>query len=322
MKPMRILVIAARVVGHRCLKAMLDADAGVCALLYLDDGKADKTVAHSGFDDLIAQHRLNARAFTTLKGEEGAAHLQFAKGAMPDLGIVIGVSELVPDAMLALPPKGFIGMHPTMLPQGRGRAPIPWALIHDLKQTGVTLFYADAGADTGDILDQEAVPIFDTDTAPVLGSRTDVMAARLFVKNMIRLADGTAPRIKQNADNVTVWPRRRPEDGLIDWRKSSRALYNWVRALTQPYPGAFTYYHGRKLFIWAASQAQTSRSGKPGTVLGIEGGAVLVATGDGAIAIRQIQFEGEDKTIATSAGFLPGMHFGDADTFLEKAVAP
>ncbi|HUJ03097.1 MAG TPA: formyltransferase family protein, partial [Rhizomicrobium sp.] len=253
---MRVLVIAARIVGHRCLEAMLEAGAEVSALLYLDDSKAGVTVAHSEFDDLIAKYRLNARAFASLKGDEGARHLAFASDTKPDLGIVIGVSELVPPEMLALASKGFIGMHPTLLPEGRGRAPIPWALIHDLKQTGVTLFYADPGVDTGDILDQEIVPVFDDDTAPILGARTDDAACRLFVKNLPLLANGTAARRKQDDRKATYWPRRKPQDGLIDWRKDSRALYNWVRALTRPYPGAFTFHRGRKLFVW---QAEDSR---------------------------------------------------------------
>src|SRR5262249_61101263 len=124
---------------------------------------------------LIAAHDLNARAFRTLTGDEGETHLAWTRTLEPHLGIVVGVSQLLPPAFLELPQKGFIGMHPTMLPQGRGRAPIPWAIIKGLKQTGVTLFYADKGADTGDILAQAAVPVRDDDTASTLGARTDEM---------------------------------------------------------------------------------------------------------------------------------------------------
>ena len=278
---MKILVVAARVVGHRCLQAILESGADVCALLHLDAAKASVTVAHKDFSDLIAQYRLNARAFTTLKGENGKDAFAFAAAARPDLGLVVGVSELIGDDMLKLPRLGFIGMHPTLLPQGRGRAPIPWALIHDLKETGVTLFYAEPGADTGDILDQERVPVFDSDTAPVLGSRTDDVACKLFVRNLPKLADGTATRIKQDDSKATVWPRRRPEDGVIDWGKTSRALYNWVRALTRPYPGAFTFADGRKLFVWAAEQGDGGVT-VPGMVVKIDG-AAWVATATGTV---------------------------------------
>jgi len=305
---MRILVVAARVVGHRCLQAILESGAEVCALLYLDDAKAAVTVAHEDFSDLITRYRLNARAFTTLKGEKGSEAFAFAVAARPDLGIVVGVSELIGDEMLKLPPKGFIGMHPTLLPQGRGRAPIPWALIHDLKETGVTLFYAEPGADTGDILDQERVPIFDTDTAPVLGSRTDDVACRLFVLNLPKLANGTARRLQQDDSKATVWPRRRPEDGVIDWSKDSRALYNWVRALVRPYPGAFTFHQRRKLFVWAAEQCHGG-AGAAGTVVRTDG-AAWVATASGTLKITSVQWDGGDESSPEAAGIVAGMRFG------------
>jgi len=313
---MKILVIAARVVGHRCLEAILQSGVEVCALLYLDDAKAGVTVAHSEFGDLITRYSLDAQSFTSLKCNEAA--MAFAREAVPDLGIVVGVSELIGEELLTLPSKGFIGMHPTLLPKGRGRAPIPWALIHDLKETGVTLFYAEPGADTGDILAQEKVPIFDTDTAPVLGARTDDMACSLFVESLPKLASGTAPRIRQNDAEATNWPRRRPEDGVIDWQKDSRALYNWVRALTRPYPGAFTFLNGRKLFVWSATQTDNTRYAKPGEIIGFENDAVLVATANGALALKTLQWDGEAPCTGCDAGLAPGMTLGSAD---ERAVA-
>lgn len=313
---MRILVIAARVVGHRCLEAILESGAEICGLLYLDDAKAGVTVAHSDFGDLIARQSLNAQSFISLKRNDAA--LAFARAVKPDLGIVVGVSELIGEELLTLPPKGFIGMHPTLLPKGRGRAPIPWALIHDLKETGVTLFYAEPGADTGDILAQEKVPIFDSDTAPILGARTDDVACRLFVESLPKLANGSEQRIKQNDAEATNWPRRRPEDGVIDWAKDSRALYNWVRALTQPYPGAFTFANGRKLYVWSAVEARAPRQVTPGEVIGADGNVVLVGTANGALALNEVQWEDEAPCAAAAAGLRPGTMLGNTD---ERAVA-
>lgn len=314
---MRILVIAARIVGHRCLEAMLGSGAHVSGLLYLADDKAGVTVAHKGFDDLIARYGLNALSFTSLKRNDMA--MDFARTAKPDLGIVVGVSELIGEELLKLPRLGFIGMHPTLLPQGRGRAPIPWALIHDLKQTGVSLFYAEPGADTGDILAQAPVPVLDSDTASVLGARTDDMACRLFVESLPKLAAGTAPRIKQDETRATNWPRRRPEDGVIDWRKDSRALYNWVRALTHPYPGAFTHCDRRKLFIWSACESDGPARGTEGEIFATADDGVLVATGKGALLVRRVQWDGQTETDAIAAGLQPGMRLGPAITDLAEA---
>jgi methionyl-tRNA formyltransferase len=217
---------------------------------------------------------------------------------------------LIRDELLMLPPLGFIGMHPTMLPTGRGRAPIPWAIILGLKETGTTWFYVDPGADTGDILIQQKVPVLDTDTSSTLGARTDDVAAELLVKALPLLACNRAPRIKQDQSAATVWPRRRPEDGIIDWSRDAGALCRWVRALTHPYPGAFTYLTGRKLWIWSAERASVPLAGAPGEVLAVDHRGALVATGKGLLNVTHVQWEGRTEATAMEAGLKPHMRFG------------
>ena len=311
LRDMPILFIGARIVGKRCLTAALDSGANIAGLLYLDDRKAGVTVAHTQFDDVIAKHRLNARSFGSLRGEQGIAHLNWAKTFAPRLGIVCGVSELIRDDLLALPPLGFIGMHPTMLPTGRGRAPIPWAIILGLKETGVTWFYVDPGADTGDILIQQSLPIMDTDMSSTLGARTDDVAAELLCKALPLLAGGRAPRLKQDESAATVWPRRKPEDGIIDWSRDAGALCRWVRALTHPYPGAFTYLMGRKLWIWSAERASIPLAGAAGEVLAVDHRGAIVSTGKGLLNITHVQWEGRPEELALEAGLKPRMRFGE-----------
>lgn len=310
LQDMPILFIGARIVGKHCLTAALESGARVAGLLYLDDKKAGVTVAHAQFADVIERYSLNARPFTSLKGEEGIGHLNWARTFSPRLGIVCGVSELIRDDLLALPPLGFIGMHPTMLPIGRGRAPIPWAIILGLKETGTTWFYVDPGADTGDILVQQAVPIQDLDTSATLGARTDDVAAQLLQKALPLLASGRAPRIKQDERAATNWPRRKPEDGIVDWSRDAGALCRWVRALTHPYPGAFTYLTGRKLWIWSAERACLPLAGAPGEVLAVDHRGAIVSTGKGLLNVTHVQWEGRAETTAVDAGIKPRMRFG------------
>lgn len=310
LRDMPILFIGARIVGKHCLTAALEAGANIAGLLYLDDRKAGVTVAHTQFDDVIAKYNLNARSFASLKGTEGAAHLDWAKSFAPRLGIVCGVSELIKEDLLALPTLGFIGMHPTMLPTGRGRAPIPWAIILGLKETGATWFYVDPNADTGDILIQQAVPVLDTDTSSTLGARTDDVAAALLAKALPLLASGRAPRIKQDESAATVWPRRRPEDGIIDWSRDAGALCRWVRALTHPYPGAFTSLTGRRLWIWSAERICLPLAGAPGEVLAVDHRGAIVATGKGLLNITHVQWEGRTEATPLDAGIKPHMRFG------------
>ena len=310
LRDMPILFIAARIVGKQCLTAALDAGANIAGLLYLDDKKAGVTVAHTQFDDVIAAHNLNARTFASLKGQEGAAHLDWAKTFAPRLGIICGVSELIKDELLTLPGLGFIGMHPTMLPVGRGRAPIPWAIILGLKETGVTWFYLDPGADTGDILIQQSVPVLDTDTSSTLGARTDDVAAALLCKALPLLASGQAPRIKQDESAATEWPRRKPEDGIIDWSRDAGALCRWVRALTHPYPGAFTVVMGRKLWVWSAERVIVPLAGAPGEVLKVDDRGAIVATGKGLLHVTRVQWEGRTEASPLDAGIKPRMRLG------------
>ncbi|SLN38161.1 methionyl-tRNA formyltransferase [Oceanibacterium hippocampi] len=306
LKSLKLLVIAARVVGHRCLDAILANGGNVSGLLTLDGAKAGETVAFQPFDDLIAEHGLQSRRFTDLKDP---ALLDWARALDADLGIVVGVSNLIPDSLLAVPKQGFIGMHPTLLPEGRGRAPIPWAIIKGLRQTGVSLFWCDGGADTGDLLAQQPVPIRASDTASTLGARTDKVAASLLVKALNGIAEGKAPRTRQDEAAASQWPRRRPEDGLIDWHQPAERLYDWVRALTHPYPGAFTELSGRRLYIWSAKAFGGRSAAAPGTVLALSDAGATVACETGALIMTSVQWDGQPETAPANAGLCPGDRF-------------
>ena len=306
---LRIVFVGARIVGHRVLEALLQAGANVVGLLTLDESKQESTSAFTLFTCLCTEYRLNVRKFTSLKDP---ALNDWLRELHPDLGMVVGVSQLISADLLAIPPRGFIGMHPTLLPEGRGRAPIPWALIKGLEKTGSSLFYCDPAADSGDLLAQQQVPIYYEDDSSTLGSRTDDAAVALFLQALPQLAAGTAPRTAQDDRRATHWPQRRPEDGIIDWRKTSRQLYDWVRALTRPYPGAFTFLAGRKLFVWSAAEAPAGR-GEPGEILAVGPQGVLVATGAGALLLTRVGGEmGEDVDVE-SAGLVVGQRFSADD---------
>ena len=288
-RPLRVIYVGARVVGRRCLEALLSIDAEVVGLLYLDDALAGVTVAHETFDDLIAHHRLRAKSFRSLRDPELVAWVEVLR---PDVGVVIGVSQLIDEALLQVPRLGFIGMHPTMLPAGRGRAPIPWALIKGLERTGVSLFWCEAGADTGQLLAQREVPIYYEDTAAILGARTDIVAAELLIEAASALSRGEVRRVPQDESKATTWPKRRPEDGQIDWSWSGRRIYDWVRALTRPYPGAFAEVDGKRLNVWACRETNDHRTSAPGTILDVLPHGVLVACGDGAVLLTEVEWGG------------------------------
>lgn len=170
---------------------------------------------------------------------------------------IIGWSQIAGKAVLEMPKIGCIGMHPTLLPKGRGRASIPWAILKNIKETGVTMFRLDEGVDTGDIMDQVVIPLEPTITATELYQRVNDAHILLIQNNWERLLRGETDFIKQDEQAATEWPERRPEDGEILGNMSVEEALRLVRAVTHPYPGAF-FRQGREIWrIWSAKKGDS-----------------------------------------------------------------
>ena len=164
---------------------------------------------------------------------------------------IIGWSQIANLEVINAPKFGVIGAHPTLLPEGRGRAAIPWAIIKGLKQTGVTFFKMDLGVDTGDILAQQIIPIEDRETATTLYKKVDKAHVSLFLDTLPKLISGNYALKKQDESKATYWEGRTPEDGEITQEMSVEEVDRLVRATTHPYPGAFFYdKDGVKVIVW------------------------------------------------------------------------
>jgi len=150
-------------------------------------------------------------------------------------------------------------------------------------------------ADAGDIVDQEAVPIGPDDTALDVFHKVTVAARNVLERQINAIKAGTAPRVRQDESQATYFGGRRPEDGRIDWTQSAERIYNLIRAVTHPYPGAFTEYNGLRLFIWQAKPLGRGE-GKPGTVLSTD--PLRIATGSGSLEITRYQWEGDHEESA------------------------
>jgi methionyl-tRNA formyltransferase len=237
--------------------------------------------------------------------------------AAPDFLFSFYYRSMIDAAVLAIPRRGALNLHGSLLPRFRGRAPINWVLVRGETATGVTLHYMDAKPDHGDIVDQEAVPIDFEDTARSLFDKVAGAARVLLRRALPRLAAGTAARRPQAHEQASYFGRRTPADGRIDWSWPAERIHNLVRAVTRPYPGAFTEFAGRRLLVWsarpAASAAPGSRSqaraplAEPGTVVGPAEGGLLVACGDGDhLLVRLAQLEsGQDLAGAALSRALP-----------------
>jgi methionyl-tRNA formyltransferase len=170
----------------------------------------------------------------------------------PDLILAIGWYYMIPDQMMKLAGKGAIGIHGSLLPKYRGNAPFVWAMINGEKETGISLFYFEKGIDEGDIIAQKKIPIGEKETIRDILNKARGSSVEILLEYLPKIADGTAPRIPQDNSQATLFPKRTPDDGLIDWSWDAKRIHDFIRAQTKPYPGAFTYINNKKVIIWDA----------------------------------------------------------------------
>ena len=168
--------------------------------------------------------------------------IKWIKSLSPDIIFCFGWSRLLKTDLLKLAPLGVLGYHPAALPANRGRHPLIWALILGLKETGSTFFFMDDGADSGDILSQHPIKIFNNDNAGSLYKRITETALEQIDEFLPTLQSGDCNKIKQDHSKSNTWRKRYKNDGKIDWRMSAITIHNLVRGLTKPYIGAHIEY--------------------------------------------------------------------------------
>lgn len=214
--------------------------------------QADKTrVKNVLFKDFnIFQQQFNIPV--TLITDKMTSYTDTVMKLQPDLILAIGWYYMIPDAMMKLACKGAIGIHGSLLPKYRGNAPFVWAMINGEKETGISLFYFEKGVDEGDIIAQKKIPIGEKETIRDILNKARVSSIEILLEYLPKIANGTAPKIPQDHSLATIFPKRTPEDGLIDWNWEAKRIYDFIRAQTKPYPGAFTYINNKKVIIWDA----------------------------------------------------------------------
>jgi methionyl-tRNA formyltransferase len=210
-------------------------------------------------------------------------------GWEPDLIVVSAFGRILPPAILSLPPRGCINVHGSLLPKYRGAGPIQWAIMNGEKETGITTMLMDVGMDTGAMLLQEAISILPDDTAGTLSPRLAELGGRLLAETIVRLKAGTLVPQPQDTSRATLAPLLTKEDGAIDWTLPAMALANRVRGLS-PWPGAYTTVAGSDSWrIWRALALPGPVTTPPGVIVAITREAIHVATGDGVLAVKELQ---------------------------------
>ncbi len=284
---MRIVFMGTPDFAVPSLEALLKSDDEVVGIVTQPDrpkGRGQE-LAPSPVKLVALREKIPILQPTKMKDPEFLAVLTSWK---PDLIAVTAFGRILPPVVLNLPPKGCVNVHGSILPKYRGAGPIQWAIINGETETGITTMLMDEGMDTGAMLLQERIPIAPDDTAGSLAPKLAELGGRLLVETIARLKAGTIAPIVQDHSQATMAPLLKKEDGLIDWTLPAKAIANRIRGLT-PWPGAYTFSGAERWTISKAAASTGKAAGQPGRIVGVTKDAIQVATGDGLLAITEIQ---------------------------------
>ena len=238
--------------GLSCIKAIYDQGYDLKLAITLNDDNAPNKSGRVYLDDFCSEKSIQLEKCNHINDPHICEAIRCAE---IDWLFIIGWSQIAGVEILQSAKMGVLGMHPTLLPVGRGRAAIPWAILKGLPETGVTLFKMDEGVDTGLIGSQVVVPMHSKITATELYSRVNIAHVELIKKVLPFLISGSTIFKSQDESKATEWPGRKPEDGEIDLDGSVFEAERLIRAVTRPYPGAFFFENGKKVIVWKAEVA-------------------------------------------------------------------
>ena len=314
---MRILFIGGTKRGYVTLESLVSIGedvVGIISMRQFDDEaenyeSAIADIAKSNGIRLIETSNLRERNYEHILNHE----------IKPDIAFVMGCRVLIPPNVYQVPRLGTLGVHDSLLPEYRGFAPLNWAIVNGASHTGVTLFYLSELMDGGDIVASKKIAIDSDDSASEVANRVCDATRELILETLPLFKANTAPRIKQDYQSGSFSCSRSAEDGLIDWSEPSQSIYDKIRGLSYPYPGAFTFYRGKKIVVQQARLHPNPPiyAGRvPGKVVNINrsSGSVEVLTGDGVIRLYSLRIDGNvvpAAKIINSVRESLGIHLSD-----------
>ncbi|MCD6306174.1 MAG: bifunctional UDP-4-amino-4-deoxy-L-arabinose formyltransferase/UDP-glucuronic acid oxidase ArnA [Deltaproteobacteria bacterium] len=307
---MKAVVLAYHTIGCRGIEALLRNEIEILSVFTHKDAPGEAIWFES-----VA--RLAASRHIPVYAPEDINHplwVQRIREMGPDILFSFYYRHVVKAPILDIPARGCLNLHGSLLPKYRGRAPINWVLVNGETETGVTLHYMTARPDDGDIVSQKSIPISSDDTAKTLHDKAAVAASEMLDEILPRIVDNTAPRVPQNHAAATYFGGRSPQDGQIDWTWPAPRVRNLVRAVTLPYPGAFSYVGDRKCLFWSVAEVDKPDQGaKPGAILSVD--PLVIACGEGAVEVGFGQAEGgvymSGQQLAAELSLVQGMCFGE-----------
>ena len=286
---MKVLFIGTVEFSKRALKRLIELNVhivGVCT--------KEMSNFNSDFSNLTPICKANQIPFKYVKDINSQPNIEWIKSLAPDIIFCFGWSSLIKQELLKLAPMGVVGYHPAKLPQNRGRHPLIWTLVLGLRESASTFFFMDEQADSGEILSQKSFDISCSENAESLYSKIVTIALIQIDEFIPELQNKTYKKTKQNHKISNIWRKRNSSDGMIDFRMSSKAIYNLVRALSKPYIGASVRYKDKDIIVWDVKVIESNvcqSNIEFGKILSVSKNIITVKTYDGVIEILKHDFK-------------------------------
>ena len=286
---LKILFIGGTVRGLRLLEMLKSHGEDIVYAYIMKEDRHETVKSSIAIKKLCKKHAIPNVICRKIKHADSRELLSLK----PDVAFVCGWRTIIPPIIYKSIKYGCLAAHDSLLPKYRGFAPLNWAIISGDKKTGVTLFrIMDGTVDSGDIFSQKKVKIAANDTASDVYPRIIEATLSLFSEFIITQKKGALRWRSQNEDSATYACKRMPSDGEINWNRPAKEIFNLIRALSPPYPCAWTRYNGKKIYIAGASLPQKTLKfvgNIPGRVVSAMGGEILVLCGIGQIIVNKIK---------------------------------
>ncbi len=300
---MKILFMGTPDFAVPSLEALIGAGHTICGVFTQPDKPKNRGMKLQAPPVKVCALAHDIPVYQPTKLRDGAA-LALIQELDPELIVVAAYGRILPDDILAAPPKGCINVHSSLLPSYRGAAPINWAVLNGDQETGVTIMHMAHDLDAGDIISQAATPIDPDETVVALHDRLAVLGAKLLVETVAQIEAGTATRTPQDHDKATLAPMLGRELSPMDFSRTARQLHNQVRGLI-PWPAAVTTLGDKRCKVFKTVVTKDHANAAPGTVLAAGKEGLAVACGEGTVLrLEEIQPDGGKRMKA--ADFLRG----------------
>jgi methionyl-tRNA formyltransferase len=273
------VVFAYHNVGVRCLSVLLAREVKV-PLVVTHQDNPDETIWFDSVARLAAEHDIPV---ITPDDPNDEAVVRRIRALAPDFVFSFYYRHMLKPPLLAIPARGALNMHGSLLPKYRGRVPVNWAIIHGETETGASLHYMTVKPDAGELVDQQAVPILPDDTALDVFGKVTCAAEMVLHRTLPSLLAGTAPRIALDLARGSYFGGRRPEDGRIDWSQSTAQIHNLIRAVAPPFPGAFCQVAGKPVKILRSRVEPATGPRSLNATLFLEDGRLRAHCADGGV---------------------------------------